>query len=380
MILQSIEYSQFDDTPRQWKLENCTFGKVNLLVGENATGKSKTLNIIKVLANLIAGDIKLTFMNGNYTVSFENDKKPEKYHLKYVDSLVVEEQLDIGTKHMLSRGEGGKGKIHFEILKQKVDFQTPQNELAVFARRDSLQHPFLDRLYQWGKAARHYYFGSLLGKDHLAIFQKAEEKQEINFKDTNSVVGIFKKGDQERPSEFKKIIMDDMKFIGYDLDDIFLTRPRSFVIIGAPGEVNCLGVKEKDLNDITDQQDMSQGMFRCLSLLIQINYALISGVPSCILIDDIGEGLDYERSSSLVKLLLEKAKAKSVQLIMATNDRFVMNSVPLEYWSIVRRIGGITQVYNYRNCPDLFKEFQLTGLSNFDLFSTKFYLKDNGRN
>jgi hypothetical protein len=51
--------------------------------------------------------------------------------------------------------------------------------------------------------------------------------------------------------------------------------------------------------------------------------------PATILIDDIGEGLDFDRSSRLIKLLIEIAeKNENIRLIMSTNDRFVMNAVP----------------------------------------------------
>jgi hypothetical protein len=34
---------------------------------------------------------------------------------------------------------------------------------------------------------------------------------------------------------------------------------------------------------------MSQGMFRVLSLIIQVNYSVLAKKPNCILIDDIGK-------------------------------------------------------------------------------------------
>ena len=93
------------------------------------------------------------------------------------------------------------------------------------------------------------------------------------------------------------------------------------------------------------------------------------------LIDDIGEGLDFERSTALIKLLIDKAKESAVQLIMTTNDRFTMNSVPLEYWSVIHRVGGKCRVFNYDNSRKIFDEFVYTGLSNFDFFATEFYEK-----
>ena len=94
--------------------------------------------------------------------------------------------------------------------------------------------------------------------------------------------------------------------------------------------------------------------------------------PSCILIDDIGEGIDFDRSCALLELLIRKVKGSSVQLIMSTNDRFIMNKAPLETWAVIRRKGGTVEVFNYANSRKLFDEFKDTGLNNFDFFATDF--------
>jgi len=107
--------------------------------------------------------------------------------------------------------------------------------------------------------------------------------------------------------------------------------------------------------------------------LIQVTYNIMSGLPSTILIDDIGEGLDFERSTKLIGLLIELAKKNDdIQLIMSTNDRFVMNNVPLEYWQVIQRKGGECRIYNYRNSKEIFDEFAYTGLNNFDFLATDF--------
>src|SRR5207244_1908095 len=101
-----------------------------------------------------------------------------------------------------------------------------------------------------------------------------------------------------------------------------------------------LYVKERDLPDVTQQTGMSQGMFRALSIIIHMNYAVIANRPSCVIIDDIGEGLDFDRSCRLIDLLRRRTYESTVQLLMSTNDRFVMNHVPLEEWSVLDRRGG----------------------------------------
>src|SRR3972149_7278104 len=202
----------------------------------------------------------------------------------------------------------------------------------------------------------------------------------LSIKDTEKVVALFLQGERDFSNEFKNAILSDMNYIGFEIEDIgvdsiagmsiILPELLSSVSIGQPTGTY---VKESDLQIRTVQPVMSQGMFRALSAFIQVNYGLLSKKSTCILIDDIGEGLDYSRSSSLVKRLIEKAEGTSIQLVMATNDRFIMNAVPLEYWMILTRSGGRISNFNYRNSKEMFDNFQDTGLNNFDLFSSGYY-------
>jgi len=111
-------------------------------------------------------------------------------------------------------------------------------------------------------------------------------------------------------------------------------------------------------------------MFRALALVIHINVASFGKQRTLVLVDDIGEGLDFERSASLIDVLTRHAKETDLQIIMTTNDRFVMNRVPLEYWSLLRRTGATVHAYTERNCPKEFAEFKYMGLSNFDFFTS----------
>jgi energy-coupling factor transporter ATP-binding protein EcfA2 len=377
MFLKSIEYAQYEDTSKHWKLQDCTFGNINLIVAKNATGKSRTLSIINSLANLLSGETKLQFVSGNYRVEFVNDREERvDYYLHYENKSIIREALQIDSQTKLERGKEGIGSIYYTKQNNTLEFQTPPKELAVVARRDTLQHPFLEDLYNWGKQVRYYKFGTQLGKERLTILAKNKAEQQVDPKDTNNVTAMYVEGKTKYSKKFTNAIIHDMNEIGFSIENIGIDVQESILLDNTlPGEPVGLFVKENDLECKTDQLDMSQGMFRALSLIIQIQYSLFTGNPSCILIDDIGEGLDFERSSALVKLLVERAKNSSIQLIMATNDRFIMNNIPLEYWLVIQRIGKISKVYSQRNSPQLFEDFKLTGLNNFDFFSSGYYLK-----
>ena len=372
MQLTSVTYSQHEGMTNEWSLRDLTLGPTNLLVGKNATGKTRTLNIINGLANLLSRRTALVFRSGDYHLTFDDAGKSVQYVLAYDDAKVLQERFIVEGKLLLNRGEGGTGKIFADKEGKDVDFQTPENELAAVARRDNLQHPFFEPLHEWASSLYFYRCGRDMGQEAFALVVK-DYQGNFDPKDERQAVAIFRRGERQFAGRFKESIKADMAAIGYPLEEIGTRPPTSITIPGPwPGDPVGLYVREGSLPDVTDQNDMSQGMFRALSLIIQTTYSEMAGQPSCFLIDDIGEGLDFERSCALIDLLMEKAKRSSAQLVMATNDRFVMNRVPLEAWSLLQRDGGECRVRNYANSKEVFDEFKFTGMSNFDFFAVDF--------
>ena len=372
MQLKSVKYVEFKNTPQEWILDGLILGERNLIVGKNASGKSRTLNLIAGLAMYLAG-LKTIALSGYYDFEFRDDAQTFRYQLQYEEGDVIMEKYSVGNDILLDRGKGGVGEIVAEALpdgKHKIQFQAPTNKLAAVAKRDNIQHPFLEKLYEWGSSLRHYCFGTALGKEYFAVFVEGE-KRKLNERDPNDVVAIFQQGQKKFNKEFIDQIIHDMKELDYDIEEIGIRPPISVRIISGP-EMQCIYVREKGLKAIIDQNGMSQGMFRALSLLIQINYSQMSKKSACIMIDDIGEGLDFDRSCRLIDLLRQKAADSSVQLILSTNDRFVMNKVPLEEWSVMQRHGSHVQVRNYENSRKIFEEFRFTGLSNFSFLEMDF--------
>jgi energy-coupling factor transporter ATP-binding protein EcfA2 len=379
MKLVSLEYSQHLGGPNEWRLEGLTLGPANLLVGKNASGKTRVLNVISGLAKLLTGTFRVG--HGSFDARFEHEGKTVRYILHIEETVVRKEELTTADGVVLKRGPGGVGKIRAEQAGTEMDFQTPEDQLAAVARRDSIQHRFFEPLTSWGRNLYHYQFGSSLGKDKLAVLGK-EDNGPVSgdgaTEDPDKVVAIFGRGKKQLGEKFTNSIITDMGQIGYEIDKIDVCPPVSITIRGGPGEPMGLYVKETTLRAITDQPDMSQGMFRALSIIIQMNYSVMAKQPSCFLIDDIGEGLDFERSCLLIDVLMKKAGESGTQLVMATNDRFVMNRVPLDVWSVLDRSPGVCRVYNYSNSKEVFEDFKFTGLNNFDFLATDFIREREG--
>jgi AAA15 family ATPase/GTPase len=393
MKLDIFEYVYNKGLPGEWRVEECRLSKTNLIVGKNASGKSRIVRAIHTLSELLSESRSLAPQLKSYEwrLLFDTDLHEQKteYILKIEKGLVIKEKLIIGSESdepLLDRDESGEGTIFTKEVERNIRFQTDQTELAVVKRRDSIQHPFLENLYQWSNSLRFYEFGAQLGKNTMALIPSAMEllKNKTDFKNSDFVVGIFVIGKQEIGEPFIKAILSDMRKIGYKLSDIGTKVPS---LINADISVDSLYldklpqflyIQEEDLTAVTEQAEISQGMFRALSLFIQINYSLLASKPSCIVIDDIGEGLDYQRSSSIIKILIDKAQTGLIQLIMTTNDEFIMNGVPIEYWSLIERTPGSAKLHNIYNSREKIEEFKFIGLNNFDLFTSEFLLQKEG--
>jgi len=353
MRLRSIEYSQHLNDPRRWVLR-----------------KTRLLNIIAGLANIITG-ARPIFTDGSYEVVFiaEND---DELLLKLVieDNIVKSESLIIDNKTLLQRNADGTGKIWTRDIDGDLDFKVPNDQLAMLVKRDSIQHEFLEPIYKWAKYTLHHRFADNKDKNTLISFSK--NKRDPNTGALHPVI-LMKKGADKFSGNLLKAVIDDLEKLEYYVTDVGIGMPDDIEVVDGP-PVMGLYVKEKDLTCITSQIQMSEGMFRALSLIIRLNYSMLNNDNALFLIDDIGEGLDYKRAQSIVDLTMDKANNTEIQVITSTNDQFIMNGVPLDYWSIVDRKSSIVSIINAENTPKVFEKYKTVGLNNFEFFASDFFL------
>lgn len=392
MLLKKLDFVEFVNNPRFWHLEKMEFGQINLIVGKNSSGKSRVLAVINILAKLLGGKIPAQFDNGTWDVTFNRTKglssEEQRYRLALKNSSISYESLTIKDQTVLEREASGEGFVIKRKTNDKVKYKVTQNQLMAVVRRDEYQHPQLDHLYTWGHSLCFYRFGSEFGKDMAAAINPTsfnEQAFEISSLAENPVT-TFQTTEKKFGKAYTDLILEDMDKLGYPCDEISLCPIAGLNIGGATPLI--LQIKEKNLECYTTQQDMSQGMYRAFALSTYINANILwtqasmigrtplLGDSPMIVIDDIGEGLDHSRSRALIKLLIEKAQKHNIQLIMSSNDRYIMNDVPLEYWNVLHRNGPTVKSFNISNSKEKFEEFEYSGLSNFDFFSNEYFLPD----
>lgn len=373
MKLVSLEYSENLGRDQEWLLKKLTLGDKNLIVGKNSAGKSRTLNVLASLARSLSSAQSVLLQSGNYSCEWiHSDGRSFNYSYIVEDGKVISEILKIDEAIYLDRQSGGVGTILYEQVNggQHLPFQAPENEFAISMRRDTLQHSFIEPLHKWASEVRHYMFGSQMGKEHMAIFMP--NMPSVDDKDPNQIVGLMRNAVRDYGEQFVSAMIKHMQKLGYDVEGIDLGFPVSLLPQLVPPGLNSIRVKERGVRGYVDQVTMSQGMYRVLALLIHVNYLMLKQSSTCVIIDDIGEGLDFERSCLLISILREIADVSNIQIIMSTNDRFVMNEVPLSEWTVLHREGSVVSVSNYLNSKEKFDEFRFTGLSNFSFFEMDF--------
>lgn len=373
MSLVKLNYFQNKNKPHSWEISEATFSAINLMVGKNATGKSRVVAIIHNFAQCLAKGI--VFGDSfSYEVELKLNQRHFSYQIAFESGAVVLEVLKINGDEKLNRGNDGSGKIFYEKEQRFFDFKLPINAIAAFNRLDEVQHSFLIELNEWAKSVILYQFGSDFGKTQLMDVNDVHHfanNPNVLFDDPNNLVMVYVSAFSKFNDKFDQSIIKDMCSLGYSITEVGSDNLQSMVSFPIPAMG--MFVMEKDLRKKTPQTEMSQGMFRALALVIHLNVCAFAKNKQLILVDDIGEGLDYERAVQIIDLLINKAEEYGLQLIMTSNDRFVMNKVPLEYWSVLKRKGGVVKMFNKQNSPKQFDDFKYLGLNNFDFFASDFF-------
>ena len=375
MYLRTLTFRENEGKAIEWLIDDVHLGKINLIVGENSSGKTRTLNAIGELVEMLRGRLNIPKIHGKYKVTFMSGEEEIQLDFEYDNGVILNEQLVWKGEKVLERGEDGSGWIIYMGGTEQLSlgFGIAPNQLACFAKRDKLQHPFLEKLHDWATNMRRFDFSGNLGKNSYAL-KKVFEEEEIDFSDTNtSLVPVLQRA-MEDFEGFRDHLITDMNEIGYQLEDTGIVQ---FSEKHNPSQQDRYAVytTETGLEKQVTQREMSQGMFRAFSVLVRLNRYVLKGKNGCVVIDDIGEGLDFSRAKLLVSLLVKKAESSGIQLIMSTNDSFIMNSVDIKNWAVLQRNGNKISLYNYENSREIFEEFKFTGLNNFDFYASEFFKK-----
>ncbi|MBI2120075.1 MAG: ATP-binding protein, partial [Parcubacteria group bacterium] len=222
---------------------------------------------------------------------------------------------------------------------------------------------FFEDLYVWASTVRGYKFANYdpslleIPSSHTGVMQSL-----------NMAPFMF---DKLSPESIQEVIKD-FNSIGYDAEEATLAK-----VGNTPLGLKLISIKEKGVRYPIQQTGLSNGMMRAFALLVLVQYLLDEekGQKHLVLVDDFGEGLDYERARGLAKIIFNKMDCDNIQFVATSNHELLMNVVDIKNWNILERDGTKVFALNYENSKEIFDEFELTGLNNFDLLSSSYLNK-----
>ncbi len=335
-------------TRNGWGYESPLYlDSVNLLVGKNAVGKSKTILAIGSVINTLVGN-RVSNVNLNVALTFEDTEGNFTYSFSYDAGQVVSESLVLESGDVLIERKLGRAFLGDE------EINPPADKLVLHVRRDTKQYPYIEKIMGWAENSKGFSFNEVeLSNDADADF---------NLFFLGGKMDLFTITESLGKELLAEIVMQACE-LGYPLTRIvpFELAPQlKYVLFYEEGVGHLL------------QESLSKGMYRALYLLIYMKYLSVVGSPAMLLVDDLCEGLDYDRSVKLGRMVFDFCLENNIQLIASSNDTILMDTIDLKYWNILRREDSRMSSINVKNNPKLFEDFLFTGLSNFDLLSSDF--------
>ncbi|MDM8548615.1 AAA family ATPase [Desulfobacterales bacterium HSG2] len=334
-----------------WTMDEIDLQSFNLIVGKNAVGKSRTLRLPSAFADMITQNSSVYIGNWEFTfIADDNQKICYNINSSFKS---IREKILVDGKSVLER-DHKVTKLYSQTKQDFDEISPPDKKLVLHVRRDKREYPFLEHIVEWAEKTHTFKFGQV----HPNSFAGGD-RSEKHLKTMEDVPALI----EELTDTSKKDVIDEFNEIGYDIENFYAKKE---------GDKDILYVREKKLTYDLRQNLLSQGMFRAISLITFIHYLTDRNNAKTIIVDDLCEGLDYERATKLGKLIFEKFRDRGVQLIVSSNDCFLMDVINIRYWNVLVRENARIRVYNYKNSKDKFDDFKYSGLSNSDLFSSDY--------
>ena len=327
-----------------WTLTNLSLGTQNLVVGMNAVGKSRTVHAIGNVASFIRGAGPSSLDNFECSLFWRNGNSLE-YSFEVFNGEIRSEILRVKGETLIQR-ELFSAKMYGDRI------NPPSGKLIIQTRRDTKRYPEIEEIIGWAEHTSLFIFSNITTSPK-SLSPYAISREPL-------LPEMFSKLSDSQKNQLKKLMSD----LGYPIANIIESEREN----GA----KTLLIYENGVPVPLSPFDLSNGMFRVFCILNYMLYFSTLSQARCLIIDDVGEGLDYRRSSELGQILFDYCKSNNIQLIVTSNDSFLLDTISLDYWNILTRKGNIVDSRNNKNSKELFEEFARTGLSNFDILSSNF--------
>jgi predicted ATPase len=346
-----MKITAFEFKNNGWSLNRISFNDQNLIVGRNAVGKSMTLDALVLFSQFLRGETNRTVSSHWCNAEFLNDDDSRLYYSYTYNNGIIENETLLRDSELLLK----RDREHAFIGEEEVN--PPANKLCVQSQRDTTKNPEFESIMNWAEQLKGFSFSELSSTNSFRIPSMFNEKKDFS--------EMYEQIHQNEEKE--NFIIEKMKELDYSIEKIDL--------MNISEKFNIVVLKENNVKVPLFSHLMSNGMLRVFYIFSYLAYISMEQGPKTLLVDDLGEGLDFSRSKKLSKIIFDYCVSHNIQLIVTSNDYFLMNTVGLNLWIILQRQGDITSTLSQNSHPEMFVKFKKMGLNNFDILGTNFIYK-----
>jgi ABC-type Na+ transport system ATPase subunit NatA len=347
-----IEKLSYHNHVTGWQLAPVEFGSVNLLVGVSGVGKTRILEVILSLKEIIFGiDWEKQFLNGvEWDITFYTDPD-QKYRWSGKSNVVnnydytidefgertysnsgVLPQLEVEEIYLngtcIAHRKDGIIEFDSKVMPKlspsesliKI-FQAEENILPIMNGFRLVVVSQTQNPERWTNSSIHYKI------DNLSL---------SDIRKTNNTLvdqlGLLQINDREI---FDRIKSNFIEIFPQVENFRILTKQTRFEWSGKVSPAFSLELKEIGVDRWIIQSNLSMGMLKTLAHITEI-YLLAES--SILLIDEFENSLGVNCIDVVTELLNDR---KDIQFIFTSHHPYIINKIPMQYWKIITRKGSL---------------------------------------
>lgn len=343
MQILFYEYSGTGD--ETWHFNQIEFKKVNLLVGDTGTGKTRLLNTIFNLGTCAAND-NAPIKTGSWKLTFRRDNVNYKWHLT-IDTkadegpIVIQDFLwkigNNGTEEpIVERDENSFSFLGKELPK------LPKNKTSTVLLKEETEIKSINRGF--GSIMRRRFSENEL--ENISAYQAIPRTLMKQFQKKKDLEKLFHAGLRLNarlfflmkyfPKIYEQIVKRYREFFPFISEVVIQDISDLHEEISSNAQIPVFCIKEKGVNRWVDLAEMSSGMQKVMLMLVDL-YTL-PGDGGIYLIDEYENSLGINTIDFLPTILVEDEI--NSQLIITSHHPYIINKIPVRNWFVMHRSGS----------------------------------------
>jgi predicted ATPase len=339
--MRLLRFVQNKNSDNDWFFGEVYFDRINLFVGDSATGKTRFVNGIVSFFRLLVSD-KIMY-RGDWDVDFEIQGITYNYKLKTTTNESSPNELFILFEELINQNDNrslfsrDKNKILWQgkdlpkLSSDKTCFSLLKGENLIKPLFQNLQN-IISRKFYGDELLKNFSLGALFPNFERTLINSNSMQrlaiEEIYF---HNKLDILKKIDTSGFVKVVDLIKAAFPFI--ENADV-LNSSQVSLHFYVPEQAPIFCIKEKNVSKWIPCNDISSGMQKLFLLILDTYLLRDSGI---LFIDEYENSLGISAINFLPDLI--SSINDNCQFIITSHHPYIINTIPIEAWKVFHRKG-----------------------------------------